>query len=425
MTKDAERIYNVAALGLLYAYLLIPAWGYLIFLDALPKIRLTFVFGVLLIPVLMLRFWLLVTKKRPLPDRRYALLWGLLLWVTILQIAWSPNILSRLDTSTYLSGIAFSVGAYVFVLGSELMAFYISTHDAKSRVIWTGLVIIYVGFILMIAYGVARHFFNFHQLVFLFVLHNPKRIYNYQVLSDTFAIISLLMMARYGATGLFQRLAIYGISALFLFLAYSRSSVAAFLLAGGILAVIQTWRSGRRQKMLFGFAAGAALLSGVVVIIVLAKDAEDAGLSLLVQRFFSISTFRTSSFQERFQYWNQSLPLLKDYWLKGRFLYEAVLFEKGAYIHNWMSFWLAYGILPFLLSLGLLFWALTTAFVQRFSNPWAPLTCGLLLYNLIMIVTARPYIWVYFWFTLALSMALLRFNDQNDHERHSLSTTLE
>ena len=428
MTKDAGRVYNAAVLGLLYAYLLVPAWGYLIFLGLLPKIRLTLVFGVLLIPVLMLRFWLLMTQKRPLPDKRYALLWGLLLWVTILQIAWAPNILSRLNASIYLSVIAFSVGAYIFVLGSELMAFHISAHDTWSRIIWTGLVVIYAVFILMIAYGVARYFFNYHQLVFLFVLYNPKRIYNYQVLSDTFAIISLLVMARYGATGLFQRLAIYSISALFLFFSYSRASVAAFLVAGGLLIVIQSWKHNRQRKMLFGATLGGVLLLIAMVIgfEALSMDAENTGfLSLVIQRFFSMNTFRNSSFQGRFQYWNQSLPLLKDYWLKGRFLYEAVLFEKGAYIHNWMSFWLAYGILPFLLSLVLSLWTFVTSLKQCFSNPWAPLACGLLIYNLIMIVTARPYIWVYFWFTLALPMALLRFNDQNDHERHSLSTTLE
>ncbi len=428
MAKMLRNKYDIMALGLLGLYFLMPLWSYVIFWGLFPKIRLTPIFGILLVPVLAIRLWLLVTKKYPFPDKRYALLWVLLLLVTIIQIAWAPTLLSQIGANAYLLMVAFSVGAYVFLLGAEPLAFQVAASGEWSRFIWNGILVIYAGLILMIVYGVARYFFNFHQLLFLFVLYNPKRIYNYQVLSDTFAIISLLMMARYGATGLFQRLVIYGISALFLFFSYSRASVAAFLIAGGLLIVIQSWKHNRQRKILFGIAFGGALFLSIMAIGfgALSKNAENTGfLSLIVQRFFSMNTFRNPSFQGRLQYWNQSLPLLKSYWLMGRFMYEVVLFKRGAYIHNWMSFWLAYGILPFLLSLVLLFWTFVTALKQCFSNPWAPLACVLLLFNIIMIAIARPYIWVYFWFALAFPMALVGVSNWRENEENCLSSALE
>jgi len=428
MTKHLERIYDAMALGLLYLYLLIPLWSYLIFLGALPKIRLTLVFAVLIIPILALRVWLLVTKKRPLPDKRYALLWVLLLWITVLQIAWALNTLSQIGVNEYLSGIAFTVGAYIFVLGAETLAIQLSAHDEWHHIVWLGLTFIYVALIAMILYGITRYFFTKNQLLFLFTLHHPKRVYNYQVLADTLAILSLLMLARYGASGLLRRFAIYGVSALFLFFAYSRASVAAFLITGGLLILLQSWKDLQQRKKLLRITLGGALLFGIGMagLSALSKNVENAGsLSLLMQRFFSTNTFHNSSFQVRIHLWDQSLPFLKSYWFRGRFMYEVVIFEKGAYAHNWLSFWLAYGVLPFLLSLTLLFGAFITAIKQCSVREWTPLACSLLLYNILMIVAARPYIWVYFWLTLALSIALLAFNNTENYEKNNLSSALE
>jgi len=143
------------------------------------------------------------------------------------------------------------------------------------------------------------------------------------------------------------------------------------------------------------------------------------------ERYFSTEAFRQGFLGTRASLWNQSIPLLKYYWLWGHFMYEAELFKAGEYIHNWVSFWLEYGILPFTLSLILLFWTFISAIRQRSTSRWGNLTLTLMLYNLLMITLARSYIWRFFWFTLALSIAILAFSRHDAQTQNSLSTPLE
>jgi len=49
------------------------------------------------------------------------------------------------------------------------------------------------------------------------------------------------------------------------------------------------------------------------------------------------------SLKARWDLLEQGLPSLGQHWLLGCFINEVVEARRGGYIHNWLSFWLAFG----------------------------------------------------------------------------------
>jgi len=422
-----DRIYDIAALSLLYLFLLMPVWGYLIFLGVLPKMRLSLIFGGLAALVFLFRLYLLVTGRRKMPNVQYTLLWVLLLCITLLQLLWTPHLLSRVATDIYLMMVAFTIAAYIFLLGSEPLAFHAFQHSSWEYGIWKMLAIIFGLLLLIVILGIVVSLVREHQILFYFVQKHPKQVYNYQPLADSIAILSILMMARFGRSSFSRIVMIYSVSVLALFFAYSRASLLVYIITGGVLILLYFWENIRKKKIYRFILLASVALIGIFGIMIWQMDGIGASryFAAMSERYFSTEAFRQGFLGTRASLWNQSIPLLKYYWLWGHFMYEAELFKAGEYIHNWVSFWLEYGILPFTLSLILLFWTFISAIRQRSTSRWGNLTLTLMLYNLLMITLARSYIWRFFWFTLALSIAILAFSRHDAQTQNSLSTPLE
>ena len=426
MKRHSWRWYDALALMVLALYLLMPVWGYLIFLQLVSTAPLSVVFAGMAFVLLVFRVYGRLKWRWRLPSRNYALLWLLLGWITLLQLFWGPKTMFQAAPGMYLMTVALTIGAYLFLPGCEVFAFHVAKGTAWADWIWRGVALVFALLLLTVAAGVALSMIKYHQVLFYFVRNRPRSVYNYQLLSDTLAVISLMVMARYGMGRLLRSLGIYVVTAGALFFAYSRASLLVYLLVGGALTMLLVWSDARQRRWLFwGAAAGLGLgLLGFFF----ARTGLGAGgaFSTVLTRYFSPQSFWVDFWNVRLRLWNQSIPFLRSYWLWGRFMYEAIVFKAGDYIHNWVSFWLAYGIMPFMLSLYLLLVTLAAAIRGMRTQPWARLALALILYNVLMITLARAYVWRFFWLTLAVSIALLAFSTNHDVDKSSsLSPPLE
>ena len=426
MKERSWRWYDALALMAMALYLLMPMWGYLIFLQLVPSVPLSVVFAGLVALVLGLRGVMWLKWRWRLPSRRYALLWLLLIWITLLQLFWGPKTIFQAAPGMYLMTVALTIGAYLFLLGCEVFAFHIAKGTAWADWIWRGVALVFALLLLTVAAGVALSMIKYHQILFYFVRNRPRAVYNYQLLSDTLAVVSLMVMARYGAGRLLRSLGIYVITAGALFFAYSRASLLVYLLVGGVLAMLLVWSDTRQRRWLFWGAAAGLGLGLLGFFFARARLGAGGAFNTVLTRYFSPQSFWVDFWNVRLRLWNQSIPFLRSYWLWGRFMYEAIVFKAGDYIHNWVSFWLAYGIIPFALSLYLLLVTLVATVRGMRSQPWGRLAFVLVLYNVLMIILARAYVWRFFWLTLALPIALLAFSTSHDVDKSSsLSPPLE
>lgn len=426
MKAHSRRWYDALAMIALALYLLMPVWGYLIFLQLVPAAPLSVVFGAMMLVVLVFRGYGWLKWRWRLPSGNYALLWLLLVWVTLLQLYWGPKTIFQAAPGMYLMTVAFTIGAYLFLLGGEVAAFHLVSQTEMTVWVWRGVVLIFILLLLTVTVGVGFSLAISHKFLFYFVRRHPRSVYNYQLLSDTIAFFSLLVMARYGPRGLSRSVGLYVITAFALFTAYSRATLLVYLIVGGVFVLMLAWPDARQRRLLLGMMAAGLILGLLAIVFVRTRIDSNSVLSVIWGRYFSAQSFWTDFWEPRLRLWNQSMPFLRRYWLWGRFMYEAIVFEAGDYIHNWVSFWLAYGIVPFALSLYLLSATLVAAVRGMRSHPWARLAFVLILYNVLMITLARAYVWRFFWLTLALPIALLAFSTNHDvGKSSSLSPALE
>ncbi len=119
---------------------------------------------------------------------------------------------------------------------------------------------------------------------------------------------------------------------------------------------------------------------------------------LLLEYFFSF-LFKGADFslQKSLELLKQGLVMLKEHWLIGYFMGKVFDIWKRYYIHYWLSFWLAYGIDPFLSSIWFLL-ALTFKVWRGAKRSLESLIAlSLLAFIRSSISLVRPYVRSYFW----------------------------
>jgi hypothetical protein len=359
------QLYLMWALGLLVFYLVSPVISYLIFWGVLPRFKITLVSGMLLATTLGFRLLLLVTGQLPFHSRQLALAYLLLLWISILQYIWFPTISAQIGSEAFLATIAFTfVGAWVMFLGGEALVYLAATQ--LSGLAWTGLIVTYLSLAFTILNGVARGFRLYGMLLFAFRDPMSQELYNYLALADSLAITGLLLLGKPSG-----RVPYIFIITLFLLLfAYSRASLFFFVFTGFILLALKFWSRRKQQLLLAISCAGIAALTAFIVQPNLARIEGSLveQSHLILERIGAPFTGSDPSVQARWELFWQGLRSLEQHWLLGYFMNEAVEGHRGAYMHNWLSFWLAYGIGPFLLSIWLMLSLIARSWYQRRKN---------------------------------------------------------
>ncbi len=391
--------YLIYAVSVLFFYLISPTIVYLILWERLPKIGLSIIYGLLLIPAFGLRLLLLLTRQMGIRTRHLAAGYLLLVWISILQLIWFPYASTQVGSQLVLSHMAFTfIAAWMLWLGGEALGCLIIQRPRFTR---TLVITVYLGLALVIVDGVIKAFGLYGRAFFLFQNPVSLELYNYLGLADSVAVTGLLLLGLLDRDKLYQIVAVYISTVFLLFLVHSRNSFYCFILAGLLVA---TYKFEYRQKQQFLLAL---LGISVVMVFLIMLGLLNLGDVLLFQRFTDVFTGTDPSMQKRWELLAEGLNILKENWLLGYFMGEVVEIGRGSYIHNWLSFWVAYGIGPFLLSLWLLFSLLYKVWRQCKGNSLAPLGLGLMMFIILSISLARSYIWPYFWLGLSLSGSAL------------------
>jgi len=403
------RYYLIWASGVLLLYLISPALSYLIFWGLLPKFSLTMVFSAFLVPTIFLRLLLLLTEQLSLRSRAFALSLVLLVWISVLQFLWYPAIADEVGSKQIFATFAFTlVAAWVTLLGGEAFAYLVAL---KPRLVRMGILAAYASLGLVVFDGVLRGL-RLHGLL-LFAFQDPKslEVYNYLALSDALAIVGLLILSTREGSGFYGRLVLYFSTAILLLFAFSRTSFLLFLLIGS--AVCYLWSRPERRHRPLKFLVSVSVLGAAILVIwqAVTLTGEDIleRADVTLKRVTNLLSGEDMSFQMRGVLLKQGFVLLKEHWLLGHFMIEVLEIGRGAYVHNWLSFWLAYGIGPFLVSLWLMFSLLVRSWRMRKLTPLGLMAFSLLGFCFLAIALSRSYIWPYIWFALGFTATALSF----------------
>ncbi len=397
------RVYLFYTVVLVCFYLLSPAISYLIFRGFFPELGLSTIHGLLLIPVFGVRLFLLLTGRLGIRTTYLALAYLLLIWISILQLLWFPSISNEVGSHLVFSNMALTlIGAWLLALGGEALA-YLGVKN--TRFLQRLLFATYLGLLFIIVDGVIRGFRLYERLLFAFQDPLSGQIYNYLGLADSLALVGLLLLSIPSKDTLHRGLGFYIVTSLLLLFAYSRSSFFIFLVVGLVLLTVKFWRRGK-QQLLLTLLVGATVVLMTFVVWPFWAEVGQMFLDrsqLIFERFSSPFMGTDTSLQSRLDLLWKGLYILREHWLLGYYMGEVAEIGRGSYPHNWLSFWIAYGIGPFLLSVLLLLSLIVRNWHERKRGLLGLAGFGLLVFIFLSIVFSRSYIWPYFWFGLGFA----------------------
>lgn len=230
--------------------------------------------------------------------------------------------------------------------------------------------------------------------------------FNYIVVSDLLAITALLVLSR--LRSFVFRVAVTALSGLLIFWASSRSALVFFLLVAGMMLLIRWVRLPAWPKVLTA-AVAIPLIAGIVVTAapMLSEIQSLPGL----ERFSASNLEEDESLMLRQELATSGMIKLKQDWMLGHAMREVVEGRQGEYIHNWLSFWQAYGLGPFLLCCvlyALLLVQVTIAFLRNLSHRDLEFLFSVVWFVGLSIAFTRSYGTTHVWLVLAGVPAVLQ-----------------
>lgn len=401
------RIYLVVAAGLALFYLASPLISYLIFWNILPKMSLTLFLIVLLIPIFAVRLLFLISDQLRFASKDLLFSFILLMWISVLQVLWYPTISAKTTQEDVLPILALTlIVPWTLWLGSESLVLLLAQGLHWRRIVGAT----YLCLICAVGYGIVKGF-NMYGFVMLALQKSLSgEFYNYYIpLSDSLAITGLLLMGTVQGNKLYQQLGVYAITAVLLVFTFSRVTLVLFLIVGWSMLWIKShWERKTWLFLALLVIAGTASF-GLSLSTLLDDNPYFKGLYYSLERIRSILEGTDASFQLRLELVAENMNLIGRNWLLGAFMSEITEGRgKGTYIHNWLSFWISYGIGPFLLSLWCILVLLIKCWYMRRRSSLSLVAFSLLLFGFLSIITARAYVWPYIWFALGFAGAALR-----------------
>lgn len=374
--------------------------GYLIFSAVLPEIRLAFIFSGLFVALAgarVLAYW-----RGAHPTRFSGMVYGLYGVIVVIQALWYLPIANAGGLETYLTRIGDTmVSSGILAITGEALGMLWAVGQYRS-VYWRTLIPFGVC-LATIVLGVGMGWDATAEMRLLFqnvTEAGDVSNYNYLSLGDSVGLLGLLALAM--TPTLPRRLVLFVLTAGGLFFAYSRTSFFLYLLCSTLVFLI-----GAKDSQKIGLAAAAFLM----VTLVFAVFSESEMVKPAMERMAVLVTDRNQddSYVARQELMEQNLGHLSENWFFGRFLDEWWRGNStGGYIHNWLSFWQTYGIIPFLASIvifGFLAHGLWLELLR--PKPTSGAAVAIFAYGMIAIITSRSYGWQYIWLALGVVSALV------------------
>lgn len=389
--------YQNVGVVVLVVFSLALLFSYLITVGFFPIVRLSYIYLAL---TMVSGVAFLFSLRDGLTRTRF-FGWLLILWVSILHFVWFFPISSSGGTQIFFETAAQTLVFSVLMwMVGESVALKIEKQGIET--LHSILLIAYFVLAIIVVYGVYVGMTRYGLVVLYYHNYETDYFFNYLRLGDFLAIVSLLLMGSMKKP--YKRFLCYLISSLLLFLCYSRTSFYLFLGCGAIYL----WVGFNVKGKIMLAASLIILMLFAMVLFPTINASAFNNLSALLQRMTILISAPTEdeSLQGRSVLLEQGWRALEENWLFGSYLNEWWQNKvTGGYVHNWLSFWISYGIGPFLFFLVFDGWVTFKSYlVYQTKKEFLPFI--ILLFCNAAIVFSRSYIWAFIWFALGMSAAM-------------------
>lgn len=335
----------------------------------------------------------------------------LMIMIIGLQLIWMPDFINdayrwKLYKSTINDTMFLSL--LMFLLGSNIDKVFDLLNDLKYRRISLICLTLFIFFIL---FTILRTYRLYHQFQ-IFSANEDDFGVSYISFADNIAVIFIFLCA-FSKNKIIEA-AWFLSGVIILSTLLSRGSLIAFVFTFVVYYVLRSFKNpGRFLSSMF------MLLSSAILLYFLFKGVGFFEDLLKNNRAFSIiyniidkkslsQIYADQSYQYRLEILKYSLSDMKNVWITGSFMHEIDILGPGGYIHNWLSFLVCYGIIPFIMLLFILVKTYIKNIINFIGsdNHFVKFLIVIAFFNLFHIIFDRSYMYYYMWFTIP-SMAML------------------
>jgi len=377
----AERIQYSLTWILLLTYLVFqPVYKYFEYVNGWAHINISAILFIML-------FCLLVLKSLDIDfgcSDVYLMAFVLLVYVTVIQLVSLPWVLEFSTQMTYLKTTSRSLmGYWIFwIIGGYFPKIISSPYYRQILLIlWLAV----TGAIIANALS--------NPLAFALILDRQSI---YLLLADAYALFTLLLI--FGLHSSFFRIIVAIVAMITLFGMWSRTSFYAFL----AVFMLYLWQNNRGMLLVTIAALVALFFNG------LGDIANERMLRIITGGSDRSLSMRAHILQT-------GLMELDRVWLLGQFMgdVEYKMGSSGYYIHNYLSFWRQFGLIPFLILVllaGYNFLLIGLRWIRYQLDTQGSILFYVTTFIVIEIVISRSFLHPYIWFSLAAIPSYLEQN---------------
>lgn len=218
-------------------------------------------------------------------------------------------------------------------------------------------------------------------------------------IADTVALLLFMIISR--AKNINIKILIILSGAFLIFLSGSRATFVFFIVSGLIVLTIKVLTASIKEKLVF---------VAVLVILFYISSNINIGLVELPAQYVKTHRFNIYEFRNDQSSINRKILLetglreLEEHWFLGRYMSEVIEDRPGTYIHNWLSFWSAFGLVPFLFFIFMIIFVMYRISILFIKDLNAPIKEFVFLCSIFMIMSisfSRAYTYHFIWFILS------------------------
>ena len=308
---------NLCLAYLFIALVFAPLIKYFEYVLNFPRINITAIYTIIFLATLSLNLYY---YNKPFKDGIFSSFW-LLVMVSIIQIISFPWVVDYTNDGlhTYLTLISRTILQYWLFWFVGIHIYQIWNRDAFWRIMF----FLWLFLASLIIYSALSN------KVFAIILNGQPI---YLMLADSFAILSLFMLCKTkNSTG---QILIILITTICLFALFSRASLYCFVLT----AILFLYKQNKGFMLL--------ILTTLFLLLFLGTNDEIAGNRML-RMFYGAEDLSATMRQDHME---KGLDALSSTWFLGDFMGDIKQHfgKTGYYMHNYLSFWRQFGIVPFI-----------------------------------------------------------------------------
>lgn len=378
---------NLCLAYLFIALVFAPLIKYFEYVLNFPRINITAIYTIIFLVTLSLNLYY---YNKPFKDGIFSSFW-LLVMVSIIQIISFPWVVDYNNDGlhTYLTLISRTILQYWLFWFVGIHIYQIWNRDTFWRIMF----FLWLFLASLIIYSALSN------KVFAIILNGQPI---YLMLADSFAILSLFMLCKTkNSTG---QILIILITTICLFALFSRASLYCFVLT----AILFLYKQNKGFMLL--------ILTTLFLLLFLGTNDEIAGNRML-RMFYGVEDLSATMRQDHME---KGLDALSSTWFLGDFMGDIKQHfgKTGYYMHNYLSFWRQFGIVPFIaFSVILIFGSIRILKVWLKSEKLNQVHLFLFhftVFALSEIIVARSFVTPYIW--LSVGGLSLFSNNKNQVE---------